>query len=172
VGRAPHRGWLLPYSEHDRQTIEQVLVQTDLQELRQRLVTELSGGEQRRVIVARALAQEPQVLLLDEPTAYLDLRYQTEFLALIRRLAQRDGMAVVVTLHDLNHAALCATRVALLAHGTLAASGPPEAVLTPDCLAPVYGVAVVVTRHPVYGTPMVAPVFDPCHDATSAHAIT
>ena len=168
LGRAPHRGWLLPYSGQDRQMIEQVLVQTGLQELRQRLVTELSGGEQRRVILARALAQEPQVLLLDEPTTHLDLRYQTEFLALIRRLAQRDGMAVVVTLHDLNHAALCATRVALLAHGTVVASGPPEAVLTPDCLAQVYGVAVVVTRHPVYGTPLVALVFDPRHDSSQA----
>ena len=161
LGRAPHRGWLLPYTTRDRQVIEQVLAQTGLQALRHRLITELSGGEQRRVILARALAQEPQVLLLDEPTTHLDLRYQTELLALIQRLAQRDGIAVVVTLHDLNHAALCATRVALLAHGTLVAMGHPEAVLTPDCLSQVYGVTVVVTRHPVYGTPLVAPVFAP-----------
>jgi len=161
LGRAPHRGWLLPYTTRDRQVIEQVLAQTDLQALRHRLITELSGGEQRRVILARALAQEPQVLLLDEPTTHLDLRYQTELLALIQRLAQRDGIAVVVTLHDLNHAALCATRVALLAHGTLVAMGHPEAVLTPDYLSQVYGVTVVVTRHPVYGTPLVAPVFAP-----------
>ena len=159
LGRAPHRGWLLPYAAPDRQALERVLAQTGLQALRYRLITELSGGEQRRVVLARALAQEPQVLLLDEPTTHLDLRYQTEFLALIRRLARRHGMAVVVTLHDLNHAALCATRIALLAHGALVALGPPEAVLTPDCLAHVYGVAVVVTRHPVYGTPLVAPVF-------------
>jgi iron complex transport system ATP-binding protein len=159
LGRAPHRGWLLPYTTHDHQAIEQVLAQTDLQVLRHRLITELSGGEQRRVILARALAQQPQVLLLDEPTAYLDLRYQTELLALIRRLAQHDGIAVVVTLHDLNHAALCATRVALLAHGTLVAMGHPETVLTPDCLSQVYGVTVVVTPHPVYGTPLIAPVF-------------
>lgn len=161
LGRAPHRGWLLPYTTRDRQAIEQVLAQTGLQALRHRLITELSGGEQRRVILARALAQEPQILLLDEPTTHLDLRYQTELLALIRRLAQRDGIAVVVTLHDLNHAALCATRVALLAHGALVAMGHPEAVLTPDCLGQVFGVTVVVTRHPVYGTPLVAPVFAP-----------
>src|SRR5437867_9579525 len=92
--------------------------------------------------LARALAQQPQILLLDEPTAHLDLRYQTELLALIRHLAQHDGIAVVVTLHDLNHAALCATRIALLAHGTLVAMGHPEAVLTPDCLSQVYGVTV------------------------------
>ena len=110
------------------------------------------------------------MLLLDEPTTHLDLRYQTECLALIRRLAQRDGMAVVVTLHDLNHATLCATRIALLAHGAVVASGPPEAVLTPDCLAQVYGVAVVVMCHPVYGTLLVAPVFDPHHDSSAAEA--
>src|SRR5262249_55523715 len=98
-------------------------------------------------------------------------RYQTECLALIRRLAQRDGMAVVVTLHDLNHAALCATRVALLAHGALVAVGHPEAVLTPERLAQVYGVAVVVTRHPVYGNPPIAPCFAP-HCTGSADAGT
>jgi iron complex transport system ATP-binding protein len=167
LGRAPHCGWLLPYSAHDRQVLEQVLARTGLLELRHRLITELSGGEQRRVILARAIAQEPQVLLLDEPTTHLDLRYQTEILALLRSLARRDGLAVVVTLHDLNHAALCATRVALLAHGTLVTVGSPEAVLTPDCLARVYGVAVVVTRHPVYGTPLVAPVFTPPQDSSA-----
>lgn len=159
LGRAPHRGWLLPYTTQDHQAIEYMLAQTDLQTLRHRLITELSGGEQRRVILARALAQQPQILLLDEPTAHLDLRYQTELLALIRRLAQHDCIAVVVTLHDLNHAALCATRVALLAHGYQGAMGHPEAVLTPDCLSQVYGVTVVVTPHPVYGTPLIAPVF-------------
>lgn len=79
-----------------------------------------------------------------------------------------DGLAVVVTLHDLNHVALGATRVALLAHGTVVASGPPATVLTPDCLAQVYGVAVVGTRHPVYGTPLVVPVFDPPHNGNAA----
>jgi iron complex transport system ATP-binding protein len=84
LGRAPHRGWLLPYTTHDHQAIEQVLAQTDLQALNHRLITERSGGEQRRVILAWALAQQPQVLL-DEPTAHLDLWYQTELLALITR---------------------------------------------------------------------------------------
>jgi iron complex transport system ATP-binding protein len=82
-GRAPHRGWLLPYTIRDREVIERVREQAGLQELRHRLITELSGGEQRRVILARTLAQEPQILLLDDPTTHLDLRYQTELLALI-----------------------------------------------------------------------------------------
>ena len=136
-----------------------MLAQTDLQALRHRLITEFSGGEQRCVILARALVQQPQVLLMDKPTAHLDLRYQTELLALIQRLAQHDGIAVIVTLHDVNHAALCATRVALLAHGTFITIGHPGAVLTPDCLSQVYGVTVVVTPHPVYGAPLIAPVF-------------
>jgi iron complex transport system ATP-binding protein len=160
LGRAPHRGWLLPYSAHDRQVIERVLQQTELQELRHRLITELSGGEQRRVILARALAQQPQVLLLDEPTAHLDLRYQAEVLELVQQLAHQEGLAVVVALHDLNQAALYAHRLALLAGGSLLALGSPGEVLTPDYLARAYGVAVVVTQHPIYGTPMVAPLLD------------
>jgi iron complex transport system ATP-binding protein len=160
LGRAPHRGWLLPYTANDQQVLERVFAHTGLQALRQRLLSELSGGEQRRVILARALAQEPQVFLLDEPTAHLDLRYQAEVLTLVQRLAQQDGLAIAITLHDLNQAALCATRIALLADGKLVASGSPEEVLTPDCLAQAYGVQVVVIRHPVYGTPLVVPVLE------------
>jgi iron complex transport system ATP-binding protein len=158
LGRAPHRGWLLPYSAHDCQAVERALQQTELQALRQRLMSELSGGEQRRVILARALAQEPQVLLLDEPTAHLDLKYQAEVLELVQRLAHQEGLSVVIALHDLNQAALCAHRMALLAKGSLLALGGVHDVLTSEWLEQAYGVAVVVTQHPIYGTPMVAPV--------------
>ncbi|GIX45875.1 MAG: ABC transporter ATP-binding protein [Candidatus Tectimicrobiota bacterium] len=158
LGRAPHRGWLLPYTARDRQALESVLQRTGLQALRTRLLTQLSGGELRRVVLARALVQEPQILLLDEPTAHLDLKYQGEVLALVRHLAHRDRLAVVLALHDLNQAALCADRLALLAQGTLLASGPPAAVLTPERLAQAYGVRVAVTRHPLYGTPLVVPL--------------
>jgi iron complex transport system ATP-binding protein len=166
LGRAPHRGWLLPLSAADHQVVERVLLQTELQELRQRLVTELSGGEQRRVILARALAQEPHVLLLDEPTAHLDLKYQAEVLALVQRLAHQEGLTVVIALHDLNQAGLCADRLALLAQGTLLALGRAEEVLTADRLGQAYGVPVVVTAHPVYGTPMVAPLLEAHKDAS------
>ena len=166
LGRAPHRGWLLPYSTWDRHVLEHVLTQTGLQALRQRLVTELSGGEQRRVILARALAQEPQILLLDEPTTHLDLKYQIEVLALVRRLAHQDGLTIAVALHDLNQAAFCADRLALLRDGSLLALGSPAEVLTPDRLAQAYEVTVVVVSHPVYGTPMVAPILEqePAYD--------
>jgi iron complex transport system ATP-binding protein len=158
LGRAPHRGWLLPFSARDREVVQQAIQRTGLEHLRQRLVTQLSGGEQRRVVLARALAQEPQILLLDEPTAHLDLKYQTEILELARQLAHADDLAVVVTLHDLNQAALCADRLALLAEGRLLVVGEPQDVLVPSYLARAYGVPVVVTQHPLYGTPMVTPV--------------
>lgn len=158
LGRAPHRGWLLPLSADDRAVIEQALQQTGLISLRERRVTELSGGEQRRVILARALAQEPRILLLDEPTAHLDLKYQTEILELATRLAHQDGLAVVITLHDLNLAALHADRLALLSEGQLLALGNPAEVLTPERLTSVYGVPVAVTRHPISGTPLVVPM--------------
>lgn len=165
LGRAPHRGWLLPFSAEDRAIVEGILQQTGLVPLRERRVTELSGGEQRRVILARVLAQQPEVLLLDEPTAYLDLKYQTEILELVSRLAHEDKLAVVISLHDLNLAALYADRVALLSEGALQAVGAPSEVLTPERLTQVYGVPVVVTRHPVSDTPLVMPVAN----GTSSH---
>jgi len=158
LGRAPHRGWFLPLGAEDRERVDWALGRTGLGELRERPVTKLSGGEQRRVILARALAQEPEVLLLDEPTAHLDLKYQTQILELVRQLAHRDGLAVVITLHDLNQAAWCADRLALLAEGRLLAVGETEDVLVSSYLARAYGVPVIVTRHPLYGTPLVMPV--------------
>src|SRR5687768_15168912 len=100
VGRAPHRGWLLPFNGADRIFVEQALRHAGLWELRSRPITELSGGEWRRVMLARALAQQAQVLLLDEPTAGLDLKYQVEVLGLIRGFAVRQGLTVMITLHD------------------------------------------------------------------------
>jgi len=160
LGRAPHRGWFLPLAASDHEAVDRALARTGLLDLRQRLIANLSGGEQRRVVLARALAQEPDLLLLDEPTAYLDLRYQTETLELVRDLAHRDGMTIVITLHDLNQAALCADRLALLAEGRLLGVGTPEAVLIPSLLAEAYRVPVTVATHPLYKTPMVIPLLD------------
>ena len=110
------------------------------------------------MVLARVLAQEPQVLLLDEPTSHLDLKYQAEILGLARLLAHRDGLTVVISLHDLNLAALYADRLALLGAGRLLTVGSPAEVLTSERLSQVYGVPVVVTTHPLYSTPMVMPV--------------
>jgi iron complex transport system ATP-binding protein len=158
LGRAPHRGWFMPYSAADRAAVDAALAQTGLAPLRERLLSELSGGERQRVLIARALAQQPQTILLDEPTAHLDLRYQGAVLGLARRLAHERGLALVMSLHDLNLAALYADRVALIADGGLVAEGSPETVLTASHLQRAYGVPVTVGRHPAYGTPLVMPV--------------
>ena len=158
LGRAPHRGWLLPLSSRDTEIVERALQRTELGPLRQRQLTELSGGEQKRVILARALCQQPRVLLLDEPTTHLDLKYQVEILTLVRDLAHEDGLTVVVTMHDLNQAALHSDRLALLVRGRVLAIGPPVEVLTEANLTEAYGVPVLISEHPVYHTPLVTPL--------------
>ncbi|KAB8145656.1 ABC transporter ATP-binding protein [Chloroflexia bacterium SDU3-3] len=160
LGRAPHRGWLRPFSANDRAVCAAAMERMGVARYADRLLSELSGGERQRVVLARALAQQPRLLILDEPTAHLDLKYQTELLLLARNLAHQDGLAVVLTLHDLNHAALCADRIALLAGGELRAIGTPTEVLEPQLLRDSYGVAVHVARHPIDGTLLVTPALD------------
>jgi iron complex transport system ATP-binding protein len=157
LGRAPHRGWLLPLTIHDDLITRQVLELVGLDHLRDRISTELSGGEQQRMVIARVLAQEPSILLLDEPTSHLDLKYQTEVLSLVRRLAHQKGLTVIVSLHDLNLAAIYADRVALLSNGGLAAIGTPAEVLTSEMLSQVYGVPILVIKHPLRDTPFIIP---------------
>ncbi|MEM6797673.1 MAG: ABC transporter ATP-binding protein, partial [Acidobacteriota bacterium] len=151
LGRAAHRGWLAPMAAEDRAAARAALERTDLLELSGRPLTELSGGEHRRVLFARILAQEPDAVLLDEPTAHLDLRHQEEVLVALRELAAR-GLAVVVTLHDLNQAAAYADSVALLGAGSAILEGSPEDVLLPERLKAAYGgLDVAVARHPETG---------------------
>ena len=119
-------------------------------DLSDRLVGELSGGEQQRIMVARALAQSAPILLLDEPTAHLDLRHQDVVLKLVRSLADDANLTVLAALHDLNLVARFADRVALLSNGRLERVGTPE-----DILTPVYGIGIQVVAHPVDGRPLV-----------------
>jgi iron complex transport system ATP-binding protein len=158
MGRAPHRGWLLPFTSDDGRIVDEALRNTALVDLRQRPITELSGGEWRRVVLARALAQQARVLLLDEPIGGLDLRFQVEMLRLVRELAIREQLAAVLTLHDLNLAAVFSHRIALLSEKSLIACGTPQEVLTAELVGRAFGVPVAVMRHPVYGTPLVVPV--------------
>jgi len=157
LGRGAHRGWFLPLTAADRAAIERALASTGLLALRERMVAALSGGEQQRVLIARALAQEPRVLLCDEPTAHLDLHYQAAVLDLIWKLAHQDSITVVVSLHDLNLIAMVADRVALLASGRLLALDTPQAVLTSAYLEQAYGVSLNVVQHPLYQIPLVTP---------------
>ena len=159
LGRTPHCGWWMPLSNQDHLVIEDSLAATGMLEYRERLVTQLSGGEWRRMILARALAQNAPILLLDEPTAGLDLKYQFDVLDRVRRMAKERNLVVVVTLHDLNHAAMFGDRLALLADHKLIAMGTAKQVLTPTLIRQAFDVSVTVIDHPVHGTPFVVPMY-------------
>lgn len=155
LGRTPHLGWLGQQSQTDRQRTHWALKRTHTLELANRRVDELSGGEQQRVLLARALAQETPILLLDEPTAHLDLHHQSALLNLVRELAVEQGLTVLMALHDLNLVGHFADRVALLVQGRLRALGTPQQVLTRECLSESYQVPLHVIPHPDYGTPLI-----------------
>jgi iron complex transport system ATP-binding protein len=157
LGRTPHLGWLGRAGEGDRERVRHALEQTQLLPLDERYVGELSGGEQQRVLLARALAQDTPVMLLDEPTTHLDLQHRESLIRTIRDLALKKNLAILMVLHDLNLAALYAQRVALLVQGRLEAIGSPEDVLTARRLSQVYQMPVRVMPHPEYGTPLVLP---------------
>jgi iron complex transport system ATP-binding protein len=146
MGRAPHARRLFASTEADARAVARALADADALELADRYAEELSGGERQRLLVAMALAQEPDLLLLDEPTLHLDLAHQVALLAAIRRLRDQRGLTVLAVLHDLNLAAAFAPRVAVLDEGRVVADGPPADVLTPDLVRRVFGVAVDEAR--------------------------
>ena len=155
LGRTPYLSWLGQPGVKDEQRTRWALERTQLSQLANRRVEELSGGEQQRVLLARALAQQTPILLLDEPTAHLDLQFQNHLLNLIRELTDEGGLAVLMVLHDLNLATLYADRVALLAEGRLCAVGAPAEVFAPQRLTEIYHTPLQVIPHPQYGTPLV-----------------
>ena len=153
-------GW---ETEKDLEIARQVLTDTDLQDYETRLMNELSGGERQRAVLARALATDAPLLLLDEPTANLDLAHQATMLALVRaRCDERRAGAVFVT-HDVNLAAEFADEIILLKQGRILFSGPPVAALTPELLHKLFGVRVLVDTHPVTGAPRVTPIYGNSH---------
>jgi len=155
MGRAPHRSGVGFESAADVESAQRCLACVGIEALADRSMIELSGGERQLVLVARALAQEPDVLLLDEPTAHLDLRHRAVVLERVREFAAAGGAALVVS-HDLNLAARSCGRLALLADGVLAACGPPAEVLRPQLLRRVFDVEAEVLAAPD-GAPLVVP---------------
>lgn len=151
MGRIPHHSSWALHGARDRALVRECLEQVGCKTLLDRDFARLSGGEKQRVLLARALAQQPQCLLLDEPTNHLDVRYQHELMALVRGV----GRSTLVVLHDLNIAAQYCDRLCLMHHGALVAQGTPHEVLTREHIAAVYGMDAVVDAHPFTGKPRV-----------------
>jgi iron complex transport system ATP-binding protein len=156
LGRTPYARVLLGPTHNDRLAVEWAMQVAGVASLASRFVDELSGGERQRVILARALAQQPVLLLLDEPTANLDLHHQVAMLELVRGLSREQGLGVVAAVHDLQLAALYCDRVALLHSGQIISQGAPEDVLTESLLLQAFGQRVVLSAHPTHGVPLVA----------------
>lgn len=154
---ASNAGWGWE-TERDLRVAEAVLQETELLDLSGRLMNELSGGERQRAVLARALATEAAFLLLDEPTANLDLSHQATLLTLVRNRCDQHGAAALVITHDINLAAQFADHILLMKLGRVIEAGPPHAVLTPELLREVFAVTVLVDAHPVTNAPRVTPV--------------
>jgi iron complex transport system ATP-binding protein len=155
LGRAPHARFLAPSSTEDRRAVDLALHTCDLTDLADSTYQQLSGGEQQRVALAMALAQEPEILLLDEPTVHLDLAHQGSLLALVRRLCARRGLTVLAAMHDINLSALYFDRLTVLGGGSVVASGTPEEVITASLIEATFGTPVSITKHPTLGVPQV-----------------
>lgn len=158
MGRTPHLGLLQSEGRSDLAAVRRALEQTDTWQLAGRRMGELSGGERQRVVVARALAQETPLLLLDEPTAHLDMGHQAAVLDLVRRLCRREGKAGLAAIHDLSLAGQYCDRLVMLNEGRIVGEGEPQEVLSPQLLASVYGTRVSVFSHPLTGRPVVTPL--------------
>ncbi|MCC3268506.1 ABC transporter ATP-binding protein [Arthrobacter gengyunqii] len=157
-GRYPHQGWFRQWTPDDDAAVAAALEATGTLDLAERNVDELSGGQRQRVWIAMALAQETQILLLDEPTTFLDVTHQIEVLDLVTDLNRRAGTTVAIVLHDLNLAARYADHLIAMKSGAIVAQGAPADVVTEDLVRDVFGLESRVIEDPVSGTPMVVPL--------------
>lgn len=151
LGRTAYLGFLGKAGEKDLEILEWAMKETSVEDLAERKLAEISGGEQQRVLLARALAQDPRVLLLDEPTNHLDLKYQVNLLRLLRELVDKQKLSVLMAMHDLNQVSGVVDRVALLVGGILRAVGKPEEVLTTEIIQDAYQTEVETFLHPQSG---------------------
>jgi iron complex transport system ATP-binding protein len=155
MGRAPHAGGRIFESAQDRDIARQMMDLTDIGHLADHAITNLSGGERQRAFIARALAQQASIILLDEPTAYLDIAHQADIFRLLRLLCTDSGLTVISVSHDLNLAAMHSDRLAMMQSGTVAALGAPDEVLTAERIRTVFRADVLVDRHPKLDSPRV-----------------
>jgi iron complex transport system ATP-binding protein len=170
MGRSPHSRGRLFENDEDRRIADDVMRRMDIAHLAAHPVTALSGGERQRTFIARALAQQPEILLLDEPNAHLDIAHQMEVFSVLRALQRAEGLAVVSVSHDLNLAAAYSDRVAMLLCGSIAALGTPAAVLTEERIREVFRTSVIVDLHPVDGTTRISLITAPVHTAGASPA--
>lgn len=157
-GRYPHQGWFRQWSRDDDEAVAAAMSATDTLELAARSVDELSGGQRQRVWIAMALAQETGILLLDEPTTFLDVSHQIEVLDLLTDLNHRAGTTIAIVLHDLNLAARYADHLIAMKDGKIAAMGAPSEVVTEELVRDVFGMDSRIIADPVSGTPMIVPI--------------
>jgi iron complex transport system ATP-binding protein len=167
MGRNPHLGLLEWESSHDLEVAQRVMELTDTWKLAQRMVASLSGGERQRVFIARSLAQETPILLLDEPTAHLDIGYQSIILDLVHKIRLEMGVTVLVAMHDLSLAGQYCGRIAVLHQGVIHALGCPKEVINAEMVWEVFGSRIVVIQHPVHNTPVVLPIGGPVKSSNS-----
>jgi iron complex transport system ATP-binding protein len=156
-GRYPHQGWFRRWTDGDHHAVTRALAATGTADLIDRPIRSLSGGQRQRVWVAMALAQETDLLLLDEPTTYLDINHQVELLRLLRQLNAESGKTIVVVLHDLNLACRFCDHLIAMSAGRIVAEGPPTEVVTAELVEDVFGLSCLVVPDPVAGTPMIVP---------------
>lgn len=156
-GRYPHRALFGSWSTTDEAAVQEAMDLTGTRDLADRPLDALSGGQRQRAWIAMVLAQSSPILLLDEPTTYLDLAHQLDLLSLVRRLVDERGQTVVAILHDLNQAARFADRLILVQHGRVMAEGEVDEVLSPELIAQVFGVEVSMIRDPETGRPFCIP---------------
>jgi iron complex transport system ATP-binding protein len=157
-GRYPHQGWFRRWTAADDDAVQEAMTATGVADLAERAIDELSGGQRQRVWIAMALAQQTGILLLDEPTTFLDISHQLDVLDLLLDLNAARGTTIVMVLHDLNLAARYADRLIAMRAGSIVASGEPAEVVTADLVRDVFGVECVIATDPVAGTPLVVPL--------------
>ncbi|MGF6175849.1 ABC transporter ATP-binding protein [Ensifer sp. 4252] len=156
-GRYPHQSFLRQWSKADEAAVRQAMELTGIADLAARPVDELSGGQRQRVWIGMVLAQETPILLLDEPTTFLDIAHQIELLDLCRHLSRHSGRTLVAALHDLNHACRYATHIIAMREGAIVAEGAPTSIVTAQLVEDVFGLSCMVIDDPVSATPLIVP---------------